>query len=54
MFDNSALLAMYAQLPTSERDALDETILDPGINNFESLVQAIELVNTYFKESIDV
>ena len=54
MFDKLALLAMYAQLPQTEREALDETIMDEGINDLVSLLNTMEFVNTYFKESIDV
>ena len=48
------LLRMYAQLPNTEREALDETIMDEGIHDLVGLIKAVELVNTYFKESIDV
>ena len=54
MFDKLALLAMYAQLPQTEREALDGTIMDEGINDLVSLLNTMEFVNTYFKESIDV
>ena len=54
MFDEIELLRMYAQLPQSEREALDETIMDQGINDLVSLIQTVKLVTTYFKESSDV
>ena len=54
MFALQELLRLYAQLPRTEREALDETIMDQGINDLVSLVKTVELVNTYFKESTDV
>ena len=50
MFDEIELLRMYAQLPQSEREALDETIMDQGTNDLVSLIQTVKLVTTYFKE----
>ena len=50
MLDEIELLRMYAQLPQSEREALDETIMDQGINDLVSLIQTVKLVTTYFKE----
>ena len=50
MFDEIELLRMYAQLPQSEREALDETIMDLGITDLMGLIQAMEMVQTYFKE----
>ena len=50
MFDEIELLRMYAQLPQSEREALDETIMDQGITDLVSMIQTVKLVTTYFKE----
>lgn len=50
MFDGNELLRMYAQLPQSEREALDESIMYQGINDLASLIQTVKLVITYFKE----
>lgn len=54
MFDEIELGRMYAQLPQTEREALDETIMDQGISNLKSLIAAVRMVETYFKESSDV
>ena len=54
MFDEIELLRMYAQLPQSEREALDETIMDQGTNDLVSLIKTVKLVTTYFKESSNV
>ena len=54
MFDEIELLRMYAQLPQSEREALDETIMGQGTNDLVSLIKTVKLVTTYFKESSDV
>lgn len=54
MLDEIELLRMYAQLPQSEREALDETIMDQGITDLVSLIKTVKLVTTYFKESSDV
>ena len=51
MFDEIELGRMYAQLPQTEREALDETIMDQGINSLKSLIAAVSMVETYFKES---
>lgn len=48
------LMAMYNALPATEREALDETIMDQGITDLISLINTVKLVTTYFKESIDV
>ena len=50
MLDEIELLRMYALLPQSEREALDETIMDQGITDLVSLIQTVKLVTTYFKE----
>ena len=50
MFDEIELLRMYALLPQSEREALDEAIMDQGTNDLVSLIQTMKLVTTYFKE----
>ena len=54
MFDEIELSRMYAQLPQTEREALDETIMDQGIHDLKSLIAAVRMVETYFKESSDV
>lgn len=54
MFDNTELLRMYAQLPTTEREALDETIMAEGITDLVGLLKAYSMVVTYFLESSDV
>lgn len=48
--DKLELMRLYSQLPQTERDALDETVMDQGIHDFVGLLQAMELVQTYFKE----
>ena len=50
MFDNIELLRMYTQLPQTEREALDEAIKGCEIVALPSLVYAIDLIQTYFKE----
>ena len=54
MFDEIELGRMYAQLPQTEREALDETIMDQGVNGLKSLIETVRMVETYFKESSDV
>lgn len=54
MFALTELLRMYAQLPQTEREALDDTIMDQGITNLHTLVDTVRMVNTYFEESSDV
>lgn len=44
------LRALFAKLPETECLALDETIMDQGINTFDGLLKTMELVTTYFKE----
>lgn len=50
MFDEIELLRMYAQLPRTEREALDEAIKGCEIVTLTSLLYAFNMVNTYFKE----
>ena len=50
MFDEIELLRMYAQLPQTEREALDEAIKGCEIVTLTSLLYAFNMVNTYFKE----
>jgi len=50
MFDKLKLLAMYARLPQTEREALDETIMNEGITDLVGLLNTMEFVTTYFKE----
>lgn len=54
MFDEIEFGRMYAQLPQTEREALDETIMDQGVHDLKSLIATVRMVNTYFKESSDV
>ena len=54
MFDKLKLLAMYARLPQTEREALDETIMNEGITDLVGLLNTMEFVTTYFEESSDV
>ena len=54
MFDEIELGRMYALLPQTEREALDETIMDQGVHDLKSMIATVRMVNTYFKESIDV
>ena len=44
------LRALFAKLPETECLALDETIMDQGINTFDGLLKTMELIQTYFKE----
>ena len=44
------LRALFAQLPETERLALDETVMDRGVTDFDELLKTVELVQTYFKE----
>lgn len=44
------LRALFAQLPETERLALEETVMDQGICTFDGLLKTVELVQTYFKE----
>ena len=44
------LLRLYAQLPRTEREALDETIMDRGVTDLHELVKTMEVVQTYFEE----
>lgn len=44
------LMAMYGALPATEREALDETIHNRGINDLKSLLDTLRMVETYFKE----
>lgn len=37
-------------LPSTEREALNETIMAQGITDIDSLLEAVEMVATYFKE----
>lgn len=39
MFDEIELGRMYAKLPQTEREALDETIMDQGVNGLKSLIE---------------
>lgn len=48
--DKLKLMELYSKLPQSERDALDETIMDQGINCLKDLLETVELVETYFEE----
>lgn len=44
------LMAMYDALPETEREALDQAIMDQGITDLESLLHTMDMVKTYFKE----
>ena len=44
------LMAMYNALPATEREALDETIMNQGINDLKSLLYTLRMVETYFQE----
>lgn len=44
------LRALFAKLPETERQALEETVMDQGINTFDGLLKTMELIQTYFKE----
>ena len=50
MFDEIEFGRMYAQLPQTEREALDETIMDQGVHDLKSLIATVRMVETYFKE----
>jgi hypothetical protein len=50
MFSEIEFGRMYAELPQTEREALDETIHDQGVSDLKSLIAAIRMVETYFKE----
>ena len=54
MFDKTELLKMYARLPQTEQDAIDQVIMDEGISHFQALIDAMDMVQNYFKESSDV
>jgi 2-hydroxy-3-keto-5-methylthiopentenyl-1-phosphate phosphatase len=44
------LMKIYQNLPETEREALNETIMDQGVTDFDSLLKAFEMVKTYLQE----
>lgn len=44
------LRELYDALPATEREALDQVIMDQGITDLESLLHTMDMVKTYFKE----
>lgn len=44
------MLLRYVALPETEREALDEAIMDKGITDLTSLLAAMQMVETYFDE----
>lgn len=44
------LRALFAKRPETERQALEETVMDQGICTFDGLLKTMELVTTYFEE----